>query len=254
MRVFAAVSCLLAAISSALAADLPPGPAPAPPPVYAPIPVVPVYNWSGFYIGANGGYGFAPATATATATSFFGAAAATSSATLTGPLAGGQIGFNWQINSLVLGIEVDGDWSNQNNTTTFVSCFGLCTVSGTSTINWFATARGRVGYAFDRILIYGTGGGAWMNASGNLTASGFGITENLASISSSAFGFAAGGGIEAAITPNLSLRAEYLYLYSNSFSASTTIPVLGATLTEKATISDNVIRAGLNWRFPIGWL
>jgi outer membrane immunogenic protein len=254
MRVSLAVGCLLAAtIGLAQAADMPPPyPPPAPPPVYAPAPPPPPFTWTGFYFGANGGYGFAPVTATATATSLFGfAATATSSATLSGPLGGGQIGFNWQFNSVVVGLEVDGDWSNQNHSTSFISCFGACTVTGTSTINWFATARGRIGYAFDRVLIYGTGGGALINGSGNLTASGFGVTANLGSISNTPFGFAAGGGVEAAITPNLSLRAEYLFLYSNNFSASTTIPLLGVTLNEKATISDSIVRAGVNWRFML---
>jgi len=147
-------------MSVAFAADMSPGPAPVPPPVYIPPPAPPPFGWSGIYFGANGGFGFASGTATASAATLFGGATATASENFSGAIAGGQIGFNWQINSVVFGIEADGYWSEQNSTTNTVSCFGLCTLSEKTGINWFATARAHVGYAFDRILVYGTGGAA----------------------------------------------------------------------------------------------
>jgi outer membrane immunogenic protein len=168
---------------------------------------------------------------------------------MNGPIVGGQIGFNWQISSLVLGLEADGQWSNQNQSTSSPSCFGLCTINETTAINWFATARARIGYAFDRILVYGTGGAAWMNASDTANATGFGATVNIASLSSSAIGYAVGAGVEAAITNNLSARVEYLFMSSSRFSATAPLPIIGGTITETATINDSIVRAGLNWRF-----
>jgi outer membrane immunogenic protein len=198
MRTFAAVSCLWAVfVTSALAADFPPppGPAPVPPPIYpAPPPPPPPFTWSGFYFGVNGGYGFASGSATATATTLFGGATATSSGNLSGGILGGQIGYNFQIDSLVLGVELDGQWSDQTQTTTTFSCFGLCTLNETVGINWFSTFRARAGYAFDRVLVYVTAGGAAINASDSLNATGFGTTINIASISSTAFGFVGGAG------------------------------------------------------------
>jgi outer membrane immunogenic protein len=254
MRVFGLVGCLLAAsVVSVFAADFPPPPGPPPvaPAMYAPQPPPPPFTWSGFYFGANGGFGFASGNATATATTLFGGATAISSGTFNGGVVGGQIGFNYQINSLVLGVEVDGDWSGQSRTNTTLACFGFCTVSETVGINWFATARARVGYAFDRVLVYATGGGAAINASDSVNASAFGLTVNIASISSTAFGYVVGGGVEAAIMPNLSARAEYLFMSSSNFSGSTTIPVVGGTITERATLYDNIVRVGLNYRFSL---
>ena len=76
----------------------------------------------------------------------------------TGWLAGGTLGGNYQWGQFVLGIEGDGDWQNLNGST-FTNCSHGCTTQS----DWLATVRGRAGYAFDRILIYGTGGGAFGN-------------------------------------------------------------------------------------------
>lgn len=255
MRVFAAAGCFWAAFAEfASAADFPPPPGqpPVPPAMYAPAPPPPPpFTWSGFYVGANGGFGFSSGTATGTITSFFGSASASSSGNMNGPIVGGQIGFNWQINSLVLGIEADGQWSNQSQSTSSPSCFGFCTINETTAINWFATGRARIGYAFDRILVYGTGGVAWMNASDTANVTAFGTTVNIASLSSTAIGYAVGAGVEAAITNNLSARAEYLFMSSSRFSATAPLPIIGGTITETAAISDSIVRAGLNWRFAL---
>jgi outer membrane immunogenic protein len=254
MRVLVSIICVLAGTASpAFPADTTlPGPGPEPPPIYVPAPPPPPFTWAGFYFGPNGGFGFVSGNATVTLTSFFGSATSSSSGTMNGPIGGGQIGYNWQINSLVFGVEADGQWSNQTSNTSNLSCLGFCTLNETTTINWFATARGRVGYAFGRVLIYGTGGVAFLNFSDTLNATGFGTTINLATLSSTATGYAVGFGVETAFTPNLAARAEYLFMSSSGFNATSPSPIFGGTITETATIRDSIVRAGLNYRFPVG--
>jgi outer membrane immunogenic protein len=135
--------------SQVLAADMPPpGPAPYPPPTYA--PVVPFYNWTGFYIGLNGGGAFGNS-------SWTDPISPTGNFNVSGALFGGTIGGNYQFGSVVVGIEADGQWADIRGTT-----FNGCGNFGCETkTDWLATVRGRVGYAWDRVLLYGTGGVAF---------------------------------------------------------------------------------------------
>ena len=119
---------------------------PAPAPVY-----VPIYNWTGFYIGVNGGGGFGSSNWDSTG-----------SRDVSGGLIGGTIGYNYQFGQVVAGIEGDVDWSGINGTTNN-SCPPGCKTSNT----WLATVRGRLGYAADRFMPFITGGAAF----GNIEAS-----------------------------------------------------------------------------------
>ncbi len=233
MRVLVALGGLLAATSLAWGADIPMAPA-APaqaPAVYAPAPP-PVYNWTGVYIGANAGWGFATASATAT----IPGATATASENLSGFVGGGQVGGDYQIGSWVFGLEADLDYSDQSNTTTG----GI--VSETDTIPWIGTLRGIVGYAFDRVLVYGTAGGGEGKFTANVTAAGIGS----ASASRTQSAWTAGAGVEVGITQNLSARLEYLYLDTGNINVET----IGA-LTVTGRVQDNLVRVGLNLRLPI---
>jgi outer membrane immunogenic protein len=216
----------LAALPAA-AADLPPV---QPAPVYRPAPVVTVYNWSGFYVGLNGGYGLGDLSATASD----GIISLTVSETLRGPLAGGQAGVNWQGGNWVFGIEVDAQWSDINKTGTF---FG---VTVKDSVSWFGTARLRLGYAADNVLIYATGGGAYGEFKSEATAGGLSL-----SASESRAGWTGGGGVEVGGGP-WSFKAEYLFVQS--------VPkdyTLGG-ITVDSKVSINVVRAGLNYRFGGG--
>jgi outer membrane immunogenic protein len=237
------------AATAANAADIeqPNIPPPVPPAVYAPA-LPPIYSWTGFYLGGNGGYGFASGKGTATIVGGpFNGLNTSSSANIQGGIAGAQVGFNWQTGPFVLGVEGDGEWSGQSNTTN-VGCGVGCNVAGTAAIKWFATARARVGYAFDRLMIYGTGGAAWLNANDNISASAGGTTVNLLSASSTPIGFAVGGGIEYEITNNLFARAEYLYMQANS-TLTAPVPLVGGTISDTGTIRDSIVRGGINYRF-----
>ena len=152
----------------------------------------------------------------------------------------------------MLGVEGDLQWSGQKTTTLTPSCFGFCTITETAGINWFGTARARVGVALDNVLLYGTGGAAWANWTDSVSASGFGVTANIVSLSTTSIGWTAGAGIEVGITPYLSARVEYLFMDFSNASASAPVNFFGGTASETVTIKDNVVRAGLNFRLPVG--
>ncbi len=231
-RILIAGALALAAGGQALAADLP---QPAPPPprapaTYVPVPV-PVFSWTGVYIGVNGGYGFG--TSNWTEPGFIGGP--TGNFNTSGYLAGGTIGGNYQWGQFVLGIEGDGDWMNLTGTTT-TACGAGCTTQS----DWLATVRGRAGYAFDRFLVYGTGGGAF----GNLQAS----AGVLPFSNSTQIGWTAGGGVEFAFTPNLTAKIEYLYVDLGSQSCAVGNCSTSGNPTT-VTLTENVVRAGINYKF-----
>ena len=218
-RVFFALVGLAALTGTAAAADLPPRPAPAP---YYKAPVeVPVYNWTGFYIGINGGGGFGHS-----------AWDSTGGFNTSGGLVGGTVGYNYQFGQVVAGIEGDVDWSGINGTTNN-SCPLGCKTSNT----WLATVRGRLGYAADRFMPYITGGAAF----GNIQAS----TPGLAQTSSDDSGWTLGAGLEAALAPNWSAKVEYLYVDLGHTGCDLSCGSLGTDVE----FTENVFRGGVNYRF-----
>ena len=145
-RLAYAALALLALSGAAWSADLPPAPY-----YKAPAYLPPVYNWTGFYIGANGGGGFG-----------YSKWDTTSSFNPTGGVAGGTLGYNYQFGAVVLGVEGDIDWAGLSGSTT-----GGCPAGCKTSDSWLSTVRGRLGYAADRFMPYITGGGAF----GNIQAS-----------------------------------------------------------------------------------
>ncbi len=221
-----------AASGQALAADLPePGPPPPQAPVaYVPT-VAPVYNWGGIYFGVNGGYGFGKSQWSNTV------AGTSSEFNTSGAMIGGTIGANFQTDAFVFGIEGDFDGSWLNGTGTDVVCTAV-TVTGCETKNnWFGTLRGRVGYAADRVLFYGTAGGAF----GNI-AEGVNGAPNSAFASKSVAGWTAGAGVEAAFADNWTARVEYLFVDFSNASFTT-----GAAPT--VSLNANLIRLGVDYKF-----
>jgi outer membrane immunogenic protein len=204
----------------ALAADLS-----VPPPPRAPvafIPPAPVFTWSGIYIGGNSGYSFGT-----TSPSLGGLSGAGFSTN--GIVAGGTIGGNYQAGAFVFGLEGDFDWDNINGKPS--PCIG-CQASST----WLATARGRAGVAWDRLLFYGTVGAAFQNVKFAVTAPP--LTSPLAT-TVNAIGWVGGGGVEYGLSPNWSVKAEYLYV---NFNNQTIGP-------GTFTLIENIVRGGVNYRF-----
>ena len=152
--IIVAVVALLAGVGRVMAADMPvPQAAPVPPPVYFPA----YYNWSGIYLGVNGGYGFGQSNWT-------NAGVSTGSFNTNGFLVGGTLGANYQTGSYLVGFEGDIDWSSVQGSSSAAACVALGAAAGTTCQTkspWLGTARARVGYAFDRLLVFGTGGGAF---------------------------------------------------------------------------------------------
>ena len=226
IKTFAAGCFAIGALMSAqcaVAADLSVAP------LYkAPLPAMaPAYNWSGFYLGINGGGGWGHSNWD-TSSDRIG---------LSGGLVGGTAGYNWQIGSAVLGLEGDIDWANLKGTSSSTLCPAGCSTSDT----WLSTVRGRAGYALGGVLPYLTGG----LAVGDIRAA----TPGFAGASNTSAGWTAGGGIEFALPGNWSAKAEYLYVDLGKFNCGTACNGLP---TDNVSMHDNVVRAGVNYRFNLG--
>jgi outer membrane immunogenic protein len=219
------------AVFAAQAADLPPARAPAAvaPVAYAP----PVYNWSGIYVGGNLGAGFADSS---WSDPFTGAH---DKFDKSGFIGGGQVGVNWQINALVLGIEGDFDWTGLK---------GSGHDSHGNTLNtdtqWTSTVTGRIGAAFDRLLIYGKGGVAFARDNDSLNNL-FGST---ATTSVNRTGWTAGAGLEYAFAPNWSAKIEYDYLGFGNETLNLATPAFPAYSTN-ASLNVQEVKAGINFKF-----
>jgi outer membrane immunogenic protein len=239
---------------SALAADV------AVEPVYPSYGVaVPVaYNWTGFYIGINVGGHFAKDDIGTTSFDFPGAGVidATSGTSLApnGILAGMQIGYNWQVGRILLGIEVDGNWLGGSASRTL--SFGpplnpVDVMTNSSKTQFLTTVRPRVGVVLDRWLIYATGGLAFETFITNDT---FTFPGEIGLIGedkrTTRTGETIGGGFEYAVLDSWTVKFEYLYVTFGSFdtNVNTSVPI-----TVHHHFFDNVARVGLNYRFPVYW-
>jgi outer membrane immunogenic protein len=205
-------------------------------PVTAPIPY---YNWTGPYIGIVGGWGWGDSSHAETIPGF---ALSTGDFDVNGGTVGGTLGYNIQSGPWVLGLEADINWADINGGTGVVAVIPpgvLAAGTFSSRLNWFGTARARVGYAFDRFLPYITGGAAFGGVKGSYlvttpagTVAGSGTDTNL--------GWTVGAGLEYGFTPNLSAKAEYLYVDLGNTSAAP---------GDNVDFTTHLFRAGLNWRF-----
>jgi outer membrane immunogenic protein len=221
-------SVLLAALSgTALAADLP---SRAPPPVYVPPP--PIFTWTGFYVGLEAGDQFGRSS-----TGIVTGAGAQPSYFPNGFVGGGFAGYNYQISQFVVGVEGNVDGSTYRGS-------GVDTVTGavrSTREDVDGSIRGRVGYAWNRILIFGTGGAAIASIR-NTTTLGGAIDQ----FDTTRVGWTAGGGLEYAIDNNWAIRGEYLYSdygHITEFEATTT----GDTINKHET--DNKVMLGVSYKF-----
>jgi outer membrane immunogenic protein len=180
----------------AVAADLPRMPLKAPP-----LPPA-VYDWTGFYLGANVGVGVSETHATSTLFDF----AIDRSAT--GFTGGVQAGANLQMQSLVLGVEADfGSLRTDRNVLALFGDFTGAHVGSSS--NWYGTVRGRLGYTSGPSLFYGTGGAAWVNLTNTIGDEPF---LPAAAVHTTASGWTAGAGIETMLGGNWTAKGEYIYI------------------------------------------
>ena len=233
LRSTVAAAALLMASLAARAADLPM--APVYQPAAAPAAVRQVYNWTGLYVGVNGGYGWGSQDPFNIITNRFDSF----STGISGGAVGGTLGAQIQAGHVVLGLEADLDWANIKGSTTGTPTIGgaaLSSVNAQTNIDWESTVRARVGYANDNWLFYGTGGLALLGAKTTLTPVAGGTCGSIivgCASSNRQAGLALGGGLEYGFTPELSAKLEYLYITAASFAVS----------------QHSEVRAGLNYRF-----
>jgi outer membrane immunogenic protein len=236
--------------------------------VKAPPPApVPVYSWTGFYIGGNVGYEHTKSDFTtifgagnggfSAASVAFISAVGTGSASRDGFTGGGQAGYNWQSGNYLLGIEASINALSNSATLNFTgvtpggTAFAL---SNSLHPKWIVTVNPRVGIVFDRVLFYATGGLAFLHATYNQTFADFSIGGGVSATSSTTkTGWDAGGGVEYALNRNWSVKAEYLYSQFAAFNTNT-ISVLGGgsvvnPVSGSANVSVQMARVGLNYQF-----
>ena len=269
----AAFASLFAA-TSASAADLP---------VYPKAAPVMVYDWTGLYIGTNLGYSWGRAT---TDGSYTGTQRVTTTVTAGGagvsdvitPLAGGllsgrtdvekgvlggaQLGYNWQLGSWLVGLEGDIQAAGESGRVAVVPTGVAPAFLADYTLNWFGTARGRVGSSSlqNALSLYATGGLAYGGFSGGSPTLAY-------SFSSVKAGWTVGAGAEAALGSNWSIKLEYLYMdlgnvgnisaMTNSSVSQANTPIAGQTrVTQTAynylfntKFTDNILRVGFNYKF-----
>jgi outer membrane immunogenic protein len=238
--VFGTVAALLFGAGAAAAADLP---------MKAPPPVVAIYDWTGFYLGVSGGGSLGQSSHIDQATGL----PDTIGYNVKGGLVGGTVGYNWQISSFVVGFEGDISWVGEYgshiddaSTGPFANPASPAnpTIQSFTKETWNATARGRVGYAVNNLLFYGTGGYAGAGVEAGIKSAA--TNALLASATGTRNGWTAGGGLEWGFAPNWSAKFEWLYMKFNSAAFNT---VLGEGPRSSVPLDDNVVRAGINYRF-----
>jgi outer membrane immunogenic protein len=252
-----------------LATALPARAADLPAPAIAPTP--PVYDWTGFYIGGNVGYGWnrgdGPLECINPAGVLFGSGCGLipfAGLKPAGVIGGGQVGFNWQRGSFVVGLEDDfqaadiqgstrtnGPWGFVNNMLlTPPSSFFVASHK----LDWFGTTRLRLGYAgFDRTLIYATGGVAYGRVEEQTAVVHPGVSYP-ASESVTRIGWTVGGGIEYAVTGNVTAKLEGLYydLGADTISSHAVPLVNGFVRGMSFETRGAIVRAGINYKFDWG--
>ena len=260
----ASVAALAFTRSAAFAADLP---------IRPPPPLIPVFTWTGIYIGGQIGYiwsggdwgysGFDPSSQ-----SGFASDAGTSA----GLIGGAHVGYNYQINQWVFGLDgsVDGTGFPSNPEAIFPVAFGGASVTARTNANIQGSIRGRLGFALERALFYVTGGVAFGgfdssytfagNSGANPLINGGGLISGQNSFSGTRAGWTLGGGIDYALDNNWSIFGEYRYtsfgtisnsgLAASAFSQATGLS--GGFLTANRSLNQNQVQVGFSYKFDLG--
>jgi outer membrane immunogenic protein len=249
--IFAAAGLLLAT-DFAAAADLPAAPVytKAPPPA-----VAAVYDWTGLYVGGHLGWGWTDETSTFVGSNVSAAALTVPpgfqvSGTHNGFLGGGQLGANWEYHNIVFGLE--GDFSGTNSSIS-ITTPGTLIAGSTNTQNatdhWYATATGRLGYAWNNWLLYAKGGAAWLNINYNGSITVGAKTNLFPGLTDTRDGWTAGVGVEESFAPNWSWKLEYDHMDfgTKQYTFVDTTGLVSNTLNIRTTV--DVVKAGINYKF-----
>ena len=222
----------------------------APPP-----PLVPVFSWTGFYIGPN--VGGAWANNRWTDTLFLTNFNHNSNGVFIG---GGQIGGNYQIGSFVIGGEWDFDWAANNNNNTGIVIPGVGNIVVTNNNRWITTVAARFGYTVDRMLFYGKAGGGWVgnnNLAVTNVTTGVSLTcgtLGFSSCNNNTGGWLVGAGFEYAFTNNWTVKLEYDYLGlgNRTFVIPATAPLLAGDTFTSNNRNVQMVKVGVNYLFNWG--
>ena len=189
----------------------------------------PAYNWTGFYLGVNGGGGWGHSRH-----DFEAAGTTTGDYRIRGATVGGTLGANLQAGGLLIGLEGDMNWSDIGGSDSCPNVNFTCRTRN----KWLATARGRVGYALDRFLPYITTGAAFGDVHTEI--------PDFGSSREAEVGWTVGGGLEAGIVRGLSAKMEYLYVDLGKFNCGFSCTATGV---DDVKFNAHIVRIGLNYRF-----
>jgi outer membrane immunogenic protein len=255
------------AATGAFAADLP-----ARTYTKAPVYVEPIFNWTGFYVGGNVGYSWGNSDNSTTITRFLTGqpllatlnGTNTASNNANGVIGGGQFGYNWQMQNWLFGLEADIQGSGERGSSA-ITCLRCSDDNAnivtnlTQRLDWFGTARGRIGaLVTPTVLLYGTGGLAYgeVNVGGSASGNFNGLTVAIPGNSSTRAGWTLGAGVEGVIGGNWTAKLEYLYMDLGTVSGGP-IPLTGILVATRTTaglsysshFTDNIVRVGVNYHF-----
>jgi outer membrane immunogenic protein len=210
----------------------------APPPMIAAM-----YDWSGFYIGLNGGWGSSRKCWDAVPASIFIGPEGCHDAT--GGVAGGQIGYRWQASSWVFGLEAQGDWARLRGSN--ISAL-TPTFTNRSRIDAFGLFTGHVGYAWNNVLLYVKGGAA-------VTADRFDVTTTVGNVLAATstgdnrWGGTVGAGLEYSFAPNWSAAVEYDHLFMGTQTRTFTTPAAVFFSTDRIRQDVDLVTVRVNYRW-----
>jgi outer membrane immunogenic protein len=233
----AAAALTLATTSFTQAADLPQK-------TYAPAPVMvaAIYDWTGLYIGANGGYatsrncwGFVPVN---------GAVIPDGCHNQSGGVVGGQGGYRWQGGPVVFGVEIQGDWASLRSS--HVSLVNPA-LTDSSKVTGLALFTGQIGYAWNAALLYLKGGAALTNNSLLQASTIGGVGLNFAT--SSRWGGTVGVGFEYGFTPNWTAGIEYDHLFMGTANNSFSVPAGQAAIVNQISQTVDMVTLRVNYKF-----
>jgi outer membrane immunogenic protein len=212
----------------------------------APDVVAPVYDWSGFYLGLNGGGASSRECLTITADN--GAPVTPNSEgchNATGGFAGGQVGYRWQFANWVFGVEAQGDWADLKGSNASLTV--LTPATNQTKIDAFGLFTAQVGYAWNNVLLYVKGGAAVTDNKYSTFFTATGVVYNQAS--DTRWGGAAGTGIEVSFAPNWSFAVEYDHLFMGR--PNVTFPATGSAVSRADNIAQSVDMGmvRVNYRF-----
>jgi len=220
----------------------------------ASMPYASTYNWTGFYLGGEAGWGWATQQIThVTGATAFPAGSVDASLDQNGPLAGVYAGYNYQMNHFLVGIDGDITTDDMTGTGRDVSSVNGDVASHSDQINWIATATGRVGYVENNWLLFAKGGWAWtpFSESNILRTPGGGIV-NTSTSSGTRDGWTVGAGLEWGFAAHWSAKLEYDYIGFTTANYLTTVTSAAGTVSTEArsaTSSLSMLKGGVAFRF-----